>query len=153
MVEYTNTEYTDIMFVHGEAACNGRAARRVYQEHYPRRVTISHTLFAKVIQRLRKRGTFTVDRANCGTPRRRPTPNWVSLKRPRQRVPESLRVERVCLIVPSGRFSIFSILRTYMQWGQSILRSVLFLHVVPTPLCGRAPVPTTGTLHRWKYVH
>ena len=70
MVEYTNTEYTDVVLVYGEAAGNGRAARRIYQ------VTQSHTLFVKVIQRLRERGTFTVNRADCGAPRRRRTPNF-----------------------------------------------------------------------------
>ena len=34
-------------------------------ERYPHRVTPSHTLFAKVIQRIRDRDTFTVNRADC----------------------------------------------------------------------------------------
>ena len=49
MVEYTNTKYTDIVLVDVEAAGNGRAARRIYQERYPHRVTPSHILFAKLL--------------------------------------------------------------------------------------------------------
>ena len=65
-----------MVLVYGEAAGNGRAARRIYQERYPHRVTSSHTLFSKVIQRLRERITFTVNRADGCAPRRRRTPNF-----------------------------------------------------------------------------
>lgn len=75
MVEYTCIEYTDMVLVYGEARGNGRAARRLYEERYPNRATPSHTLFSKVVQRLRETGTFTVNRADCGAPRRRRTPN------------------------------------------------------------------------------
>ena len=71
MVEYTNTEYTDVVLVYGEAAGIGRHARRIYEECYPPRVTPSHILFAKDSQRLRERGIFTVNRADCSAPRRR----------------------------------------------------------------------------------
>ena len=74
MVEYTITEHTDMMLVYGEVAGNGRADRRIYQERYPHCVNPSHTLFAIVIHRLRERGTFTVNRADRGAPRRRRTP-------------------------------------------------------------------------------
>ena len=57
MVEYTNTEYTDMVLVYCEATGNERAARQIYQERYPHSVTPSHTLFAQVIQRLRERST------------------------------------------------------------------------------------------------
>ena len=78
MVDYTSrpTEYTVMVLVYGDAAGYGRAARRIYQKRYPHRVAPLHTLFAKVIQRLRERGTFTVNRADCGAPRRRRTPNF-----------------------------------------------------------------------------
>ena len=49
MVEYTKTEYTNMVLVYGEAAENGKAASRIYQQCYPHRVNPSHTLFAKVI--------------------------------------------------------------------------------------------------------
>ena len=65
-----------MVIVYVEAAGNCRAARRIYQERYPHRVTPSHTLFTKVIQQLRERGNFTVNRADCGVPRRRRTPNF-----------------------------------------------------------------------------
>ena len=76
MVEYTNTENTYMVLVYGEAAGNGRAGRRIYQERYPLRVTPSQTLFAKVIQRLRERGIFSVNRRDCGVPRRHRTSNF-----------------------------------------------------------------------------
>ena len=66
MVEYTNTEYTDRVLVYGEAAFNGRATHWIYQERYP-----SHNLLAEVIQRVRERGTVTVNRADYDAPRRR----------------------------------------------------------------------------------
>ena len=62
--------------MYSEAAGNRRAARRIYQKRCPHRATPSHTLFTKVIQRLRERGTFTVDRADCDAPRRCRTPNF-----------------------------------------------------------------------------
>ena len=39
MVEYTNTEYTDMVLMYGEAAGNGTPVRRIDQERYPHRVT------------------------------------------------------------------------------------------------------------------
>ena len=76
MVEYTNIEYTDMMLVYDKAEGNGRAAHRSYQDHYQHRVTTLHSLFAKVIQRLREEGTFTVNRADCSAPRRHLSPNF-----------------------------------------------------------------------------
>ena len=128
IVEYTNTEYSDMVLVYGDAAGNRRAAHRICQERYPHHVTPSHILFAKVIQRLRERGTFTVDWADCGAPKRRCTPNFEEdlrhrVEETRQKVclHELLLVERMCLIVPSGRFCmssnyIVTIPRGYMQW-------------------------------------
>ena len=57
MVEYTFAEYTDMIFLYCEARGNGRAARRLYQDHFPQRPTPSHTLFAVIPQWLRERGT------------------------------------------------------------------------------------------------
>ena len=65
-----------MVLVYDEAAGNGRAAHRIYQERYPHRVTPPHTLFAKVIQRVRERGTFNGNRADRGAPSRRRTPNF-----------------------------------------------------------------------------
>ena len=74
MAEYTNKEYTDMVLAYGEAIGNRRAG--IYQERYQHCVSPSHTLFATVIQRLRGRGTFTVNRADCGALRRRRTHNF-----------------------------------------------------------------------------
>ena len=52
MVEYPFAEYTDMIFLYGEAQGNGRVARRLYQDHFPQRRTPSHTLFAVIPQRL-----------------------------------------------------------------------------------------------------
>ncbi|PSN56415.1 hypothetical protein C0J52_09522 [Blattella germanica] len=69
-MEYTFAEYADMMLLYGEARCNGRAARQLYAERYPRRRTPSHSLFATVYQRATETGTFTPSRADCGAPRR-----------------------------------------------------------------------------------
>ena len=74
MVEYTFTEYTDMILPYGEARGNGRAARRLYQDRFPQRPIPSHTLFAVITQRLRERDTFTARRNDCGAPRRLCTP-------------------------------------------------------------------------------
>ena len=97
--------------------------------------TPSHTLFAKVIQQFRGRGTFTVSRADCGAPRRCRTPNFEEdvlhrVEETPSTVPEPLHMEWVCLIVLSERFCMrinytLSIPRGYMQWVQPILHSVL----------------------------
>ena len=73
MVEYTFAEYTDMILPYDEARGNGRAARRLYQDHCPQHPTPSHTLFTVIPQRLRVRGTFTASRNNCDVPRRRRT--------------------------------------------------------------------------------
>ena len=73
MVEYTNTEYTNMVLVYGKVAGDVRAARRIYQECYLHHVTPLHTLFTKVIQWLWERGTY---RADCGAPRKHHTPNF-----------------------------------------------------------------------------
>ena len=74
MVGYTFAEYTDMIFLYGEARGNGRAARRLYQDRFPQRPTPWHSLFAVIPQRLRERGTFTASRNSCGGPKRRRTP-------------------------------------------------------------------------------
>ena len=65
-----------MVLVYGEAAGNGRAARWIYQKHYLYCVTPSHNLFTKVVQRFWESGTFTVNRADCGAPRRHCTLNF-----------------------------------------------------------------------------
>ena len=74
MVEHIFAEYTDMIFLYGEARGNGRAAPCLYQDRFSQRSTPPHTLFPVIPQRLRERGTFTASRDNCGVPRRRRTP-------------------------------------------------------------------------------
>ena len=74
MVEFTFAEYTDMIFLYGEARGNGRATRCLYQDRFPQRPTPSLTLFAVIAQRLRERGIFTASRNDCGAPRRIRTP-------------------------------------------------------------------------------
>ena len=116
-----NKEYIDMVLVCGEAADNGRAIRRIY----PHRLTPTNTLFAKVIQRLGEKGSFAVNRADCGAPRSSRVSNFKEdvlhrVKKRRQRELGTLRVKFVCHIVPSGRFCMSSnytltIPRGYMQ--------------------------------------
>ena len=108
MVEYTNREYTDMISRYGEAAGNGSIIR--LQE----RGTSSSTGLIVMLQ-----GGVelpTSKRTYC-----------IVLKRPRQRAPEPLRLECMCLIVPSGRFCMN---RNYhpqrnQAWVQPILHSML----------------------------
>ena len=74
MVEHTFAEYTDMIFMYGEARGNERAASRFYQDRFSQRSIPSHTLFAIISQRLRERGNFTASRNNCVGPRRRRIP-------------------------------------------------------------------------------
>lgn len=76
MAEFTHVEYTDIIRIYGVAEGNGRAAQRLYEERFPNRRTPSHTIFARVDQRLRETGTFTVNRINCGAQRNLRTPRF-----------------------------------------------------------------------------
>ena len=99
VIEYTNTEYTDreykdIELVYGEALANGRAARRIYQEHYSHRVTPSHTLFAKLFNCSEKEvpspstGQIVVLQGGVALPTLKRT-YCIALKRLQQRVPEN----------------------------------------------------------------
>ena len=75
IVEYTIPEYIDMVLVYGEAAGNGRVARCIYQQRYAHLVTLSLTLFRQSYS-TGKRGTFTVNRADCGAPRKRCSPSY-----------------------------------------------------------------------------
>ena len=69
---------------------------------------------------------------------------WITLKRPRQSVPESLWVEWVCLLVPSGRFYMSSNLPSpegTCSGPSRFCTPCQFLYVVPTPLCRKAQFP------------
>ena len=97
---------------------NRRAARLIYQQCYLHHVTPLHTLHHQQVLQ----GGFalpTLKRMYC-----------IALKRPHQLVPESLCMEWVCLVLPSGRFCMNSnytliIPIGYMQCIQPILHSVL----------------------------
>ena len=97
-------------------------------------------LFAKVIQWLQERGTFTTNRADCGAPRWRCTPtlkrtHCIALKRPHQKVSEPLH------IIPSERFCMSSIPRGYTQWVQPNLHSMLISVCGSYTLYGREKFP------------
>ena len=154
MFEYTNTEHTDMVLVYDEAASNGRAASRIYLDRYPHGVTPLHTLFAKVIQRPRERGTFTVNRGHCAAPSRRRTPNFE---------------EDVLHLVEESPSTGTRTIASGMDVPHSTIWEVLFEQKVPLPsqrlhsispadfalranfckwLFGRAPVSTTDILRR-----
>ena len=102
-----------MVLVYGEAVGNGRAARRIYQKRYPhvrlRFIPCSPKLF---------NGLIVVLREGVALPTLKRTLRRV--EETRQRVPETLRLEWVCLTVPSGRICmsrnyILTIPRRYMQ--------------------------------------
>ena len=53
-MEYSVTEYADIMFVYGQANGNSMEAGRLYQDRYPRRRHPKHTMFPRFFQLLRE---------------------------------------------------------------------------------------------------
>lgn len=55
---YTNGEMADMHLMYGLAHCNSREARRLYQEHFPRRQLPTHKMFSSIHRRLSETGTF-----------------------------------------------------------------------------------------------
>ena len=76
MAEFTFDEYAEMLLIYGEAHRHGRRARLLYAERFPHRRVPSRTIFARLERRLRERGTFTVNRIDCGAPRRVRTPQF-----------------------------------------------------------------------------
>lgn len=58
MAGFTSEEYTDMLVVYGMADCNGREARRIYQERYPNRRVPNHQTFGSTYRRLRETGNL-----------------------------------------------------------------------------------------------
>ncbi|KAJ4441690.1 hypothetical protein ANN_11548 [Periplaneta americana] len=67
-LEISSTKET-VKVNHGEARCNGRTARQLYEERFPHHQVPSHTFFTKVYQRASEMGTSTANRSDCGAPR------------------------------------------------------------------------------------
>ncbi|KAJ4443260.1 hypothetical protein ANN_04928 [Periplaneta americana] len=59
MERYTNHEQADKVFTYGQAHGNGRAAALLYQEKYPHRQHLQHTISARIFRRLGETGSFT----------------------------------------------------------------------------------------------
>lgn len=59
MPGFTNEEYADMLVVYGMAHCNGREARRIYQERYPSRRVPNHQTFGSTYRRLRETGILS----------------------------------------------------------------------------------------------
>lgn len=76
VMAYSNSEYTDMVLAYGESGQNGRAARRLYEERFPDRRLPSHTIFHRLVGRLRDTGTLSAKRPNAGAPRRVRTPSF-----------------------------------------------------------------------------
>ena len=60
MNELSNVEMADMHCVYGTADGNGRAAARMYLEHFPNRRQPSHVLFGQLQRRLRESGSFEI---------------------------------------------------------------------------------------------
>lgn len=61
MVNFTNSELTDMHFTYGVADGNAYEARRIYQERYPNRVIPDPRTFSRIHRRLHETGTLKVD--------------------------------------------------------------------------------------------
>ena len=58
---YTNAELADMHLAYEAALCNGRATQRLYAQRNPRRVTSSHTYFARFHQQTSDIESFIVN--------------------------------------------------------------------------------------------
>src|SRR5678816_4419632 len=74
-MNYTNNEMCDMHFVYGRTNGNSLAAMRLYEEMYPNRVIPHHTMFARLHQRLREKGSFKKPTNGNGRPRTVSTPD------------------------------------------------------------------------------
>ncbi|KAJ4429022.1 hypothetical protein ANN_26018 [Periplaneta americana] len=64
MEEYLRVEYADLIFEYGRANGNSRQAHRLYRDKYPRRRHPAHTIFPRLLQRLREGGHISDIRDN-----------------------------------------------------------------------------------------
>lgn len=63
MVNFSNSEFTDMHFIYGECHGNACAARRLYSERYPERRAPNEKTFIDVHRRLREGGMFKKNNA------------------------------------------------------------------------------------------
>jgi hypothetical protein len=73
---YTNTDYTDVLLIVGEARRNAEEAWRMYQQRFPNKRHPAHTMFARLQKRLRETGGFSSNKHLCGRPRKSRTPDF-----------------------------------------------------------------------------
>lgn len=66
MVNFTNSELTDMHFTYGLADGNAYEARRIYQARYPNRILPDPRTFSRIHRRLHETGTFKVDHSAKG---------------------------------------------------------------------------------------
>lgn len=69
-MEYTATEYADMIIVYGAAGENARAAARLYAERFPGREHPSYHVILRCVQRLRETGSVMRDQRRIGAPMR-----------------------------------------------------------------------------------
>lgn len=65
-----------MLLIYGEAGKNGRLARELYAEQYPKRRIPSERIFARIEQRLRETGKLSANRSDTGGMRHVRTPNF-----------------------------------------------------------------------------
>jgi hypothetical protein len=68
MVEYSNSDLTDMHFFYGRANGNGREAQRLYQEAFPNRPQPSFKIFGRLHARLSENGSFKSNLNGQGRP-------------------------------------------------------------------------------------
>ena len=62
-------ELTDMHLVYGAAYQSERSATRMYAERFPQRRHPTHTMFQRLGQRLRERGSLRLNMSETGRPR------------------------------------------------------------------------------------
>ena len=66
MGDYTLNELDDMHLIYGEARDNGREARRLYAERFPRRRLPNHVTFQRLDARIRETGVFRTAQPDAG---------------------------------------------------------------------------------------
>jgi hypothetical protein len=73
---YTNTDYTEMLLIYGEARKNAGEDRRLYQQRFPNKCHPAHTKLSRMERYLREAGSLSPNKHLCGRPRRSRTPEF-----------------------------------------------------------------------------
>lgn len=121
-MNYTNEELADVHFTYGRANGNSNLARRLYAETYRNRRCPAKGTFAAIHRRLRERGSFIPDTADCGVQRNIRTPDFEEevLNRIAENSGNSTR--RLCEELGASHMTVWRILHEQQLYPYHIQR-------------------------------